>query len=87
MLECLPPRQKEVATAAALEVLLRKKILPVADALGLIPWPLILLDQTLTSISNSIQINNVLNSRMNMIINLFRNLRLSFIFLVLIFLI
>ena len=72
ILECLPPRQKEVATAAALEVLLKKKILPVAETLGLVPWPLILLDQTLTSINNSINVNNILNSRLDMIIQLYQ---------------
>jgi len=72
ILECLPPRQKESATSAALEVLLKRKILPVAEALGLLPWPLIYLDQTLTSINNSININNVLYSKLDMVIDLFR---------------
>jgi len=72
ILECLPPRQREVATAAALEVLLKKKILPVAEALGLVPWPLIFMDQTLTSVNNSAALNNILCGKMGVIIDLFQ---------------
>jgi len=52
-LECLPPKQKQAAMKAALEVMLRKKILPVAERLSLTPWPLIFLDLTLTTIHTS----------------------------------
>jgi hypothetical protein len=34
-LECLPPKQRESAARAAQEVLLKKKIIPVADKLGM----------------------------------------------------
>lgn len=50
VLECLPPRQKEVASRAVMDVLMKKKIMPTAEKLGLIPWPLIYLDQSLTSL-------------------------------------
>lgn len=72
ILECLPTRQREVATAAALEVLLKKKILPVAEAVGLVPWPLIFMDQTLTSINNSQALNNILCGKMDIMIELFQ---------------
>ncbi len=71
ILECLPPRQKEVATAAALEVLLKKKILPVAQVQGLVPWPLIFMDQTLTSINNSANLNSLLCGKMDVMVDLF----------------
>lgn len=47
---CLPPRQKEIAARAVMDVMMKKKIMPTAHTLGLIPWPLIYLDQTVTSI-------------------------------------
>lgn len=34
VLECLPSRQREVATHAAFEVMIKKKIIPVAEVLG-----------------------------------------------------
>lgn len=33
-LECLPPKQKAIASAAAMEVLIKKKLFPTADQLG-----------------------------------------------------
>lgn len=73
ILECLPPRQKEVATAAALEVLLKKKIVPVAEMLGLLPWPLIFLDQTLISVHDTSNMGSVLNSKLDMTVEMFNH--------------
>jgi len=46
VLECLPPRQKKAAARAVFDVLIRKKLLPIAQKLELVPWPLIYLEQT-----------------------------------------
>ena len=41
LLDCLPPQQKKQATRAALDVMMKKKILGVCDKLTLIPWGMI----------------------------------------------
>jgi hypothetical protein len=46
LLECLPPRQQKAASRAVYDVLIKKKILPICDKLGLVPWPLIYLEQS-----------------------------------------
>ena len=51
--ECLPSRQQQLAARAAFEVMMLKKLVPAAEKLGLIPWALMVLDQTLTSIHTS----------------------------------
>jgi hypothetical protein len=53
VLECLPTQQRERAIRAALDVLMLKKIVPMANQLGLIPWELMVLDQCLTTIHSS----------------------------------
>ncbi len=45
LLECLPPRQKAAASRAVFDVLIKKKLLPIGDKLGLVPWPLIYCEQ------------------------------------------
>ena len=52
VLECLPPRQRQTAARAVMDVLLKKKIVPTAEKLGLVPWPLIHLDQTMTVLAS-----------------------------------
>jgi len=52
LLECLPPRQREVAARAAIDVMIKKKLLPTAEKLGLIPWPLIYVDHTVNVLSD-----------------------------------
>ena len=47
-IEYLTPSQKAVASKAAMELLIQHKIFPTADRLGLIPWPLLNLDKTLS---------------------------------------
>jgi hypothetical protein len=49
--DCLPPSEKPSAARFAMELVLVKKIIPMADKLDLIPWALIYFDQALTSIS------------------------------------
>jgi len=46
VLDCLPPRQKKAAARAVFDVLIKKKLLPIAEKLELVPWPLIYLEQT-----------------------------------------
>ena len=45
VLDCLPPRQKKAAARAVFDVLIKKKLLPIAQKLELVPWPLIYLEQ------------------------------------------
>ena len=45
VLECLPPRQRAAASRAVFDVLIKKKLLPIAEKLELVPWPLIYLEQ------------------------------------------
>ena len=47
-MDYLTPSQKAVASKAAMELLIQHKIFPIADHLGLIPWPLLNLDKTLS---------------------------------------
>ena len=47
-MDYLTPSQKAVASKAAMELLIQHKIFPTADRLGLIPWPLLNLDKTLS---------------------------------------
>ncbi len=45
VLECLPPKQRAAASRAVFDVLLKKKILPIAQKLEIMPWPLVYLEQ------------------------------------------
>lgn len=54
-LEYLAPAQREVASRAAMEMLIQKKILPVAGRMNLIPWPLLHLDRTICAIHESFE--------------------------------
>lgn len=47
-MDYLTPSQKAVASKAAMELLIQHKIFPTADRMGLIPWPLLNLDKTLS---------------------------------------
>lgn len=49
-LELLPVKMQDAATRAAMEAMNKQKILPVADSLGLLPWPLVYLDRTLSTL-------------------------------------
>lgn len=54
-LDYLPPSQREIASRAAMEVMVQQKIIPVADKMGLIPWPLFHLDRTLSLMTGNSQ--------------------------------
>ena len=47
-LEYLSASQRAVASRAAMELLIQHKVFPTADRMGLIPWPLLNLDKTLS---------------------------------------
>lgn len=57
---CLPQQQREKASRAAMDVMMLKKIMPAADRLQLVPWPLMVLDQTLTVIHSSEVVSHVM---------------------------
>ena len=73
VLECLPPRQRETASRAVLDVLLKKKLVPVAERLGLIPWPLIYLDQTVTVLATFHEASSALSRNFRLIVAWFEH--------------
>jgi hypothetical protein len=73
VLECLPPRQRETASRAVLDVLMKKKLVPVAERLGLIPWPLIYLDQTVTVLATFHDASSALSRNFRLVVAWFEN--------------
>ena len=71
VLECLPPRQKEAASRAVMDVLMKKKIMPKAEKLGIIPWPLIYLDQTMTSLASYVDASKSLSRNFQQVFSWF----------------
>ena len=71
VLECLPPRQKEVASRAVMDVLMKKKIMPTAEKLGIIPWPLIYLDQSMASLTSYSDASKSLGRNLQQVISWF----------------
>jgi len=65
VLDCLPPKQRSAAVRAAVDVLMLQKIVPTAEKLGLVPWELMVLDQTLTTIHSSNTAQNSLSTHIN----------------------
>ena len=73
VLECLPPRQREAASRAVMDVLLKKKLVPTAEKLGLVPWPLIYLDQSLTVLTTFAESSESLSRNFPQVVHWFNH--------------
>lgn len=67
--ECLPQQQKEEVTRSVLDIFMLKRIVPIADQLGLIPWELMILDQSLTTIHSSPNVSSDLVNHIHVTIS------------------
>lgn len=72
-LDCLPKKQKIIAEKTVMEVMLKKKILPVATNLGLTPFSLIYLEQSLHMIYENTLAAASLEQHNELINNLFEH--------------